>query len=240
MSKVGAVVVTYNTPPDTVRRCQDSLRAAGVRDISLVRNTPADNPGFASSANRGAGRLRNDYLLFINPDAVLAPASLAAAQQHLTHHARAGAVGFLLVSPDGRAETYSFGPSVTPVSLITRHLAKPDVPRRPTPVGWTSGGALMIRRRLFERLGGFDPRFFMYWEDVDLCRRLRQAGWQVVLVPQAKAIHSRGASLTDKGRKTQLYDESADKYFCKHYPAMICFLTRWSRFLYRFFSPRAR
>ena len=235
----GAVVVTYQTPNRLFQSCLASLRISGIQDISVTNNTQENNPGFATAANKGAARLTNKYLLFINPDATLAPGALAVAQEYLEHRPTVGIVGFLLNSPGGQLETMSFGPPVTPVSLITRHLTKSTVPARPAPVGWVSAGALIVRHRLFKQLGGFDPQFFLYWEDVDLCRRALAAKYQVVLHPGAQAIHQRGASLLDNCRRTKLYDQSADKYFRKHYPKMICLMVRSARFLYRLLSPRA-
>jgi len=235
----GAVVVTYQTPNGLLQNCLTSLRISGIQDISVINNTQKNNPGFAAVANQGAARLTNDYLLFINPDAALAPGALAIAWCYLDDHSSVGVVGFLLRSPAGQVETMSFGAPVTPLSLITRHFVKPRLPKHPAPVGWVSGGALIIRRRLFKQLGGFDPQFFLYWEDVDLCRRAREAGWQVILLPQAGVLHQRGSSLSDNWRRTKLYDQSADKYFRKHYPEMICLMVRSARSLYRLLSPRA-
>lgn len=237
MFEVGAVVVTYQTPQPLLQNCLTSLRVGGIKDISVINNTPANNPGFAAAANKGVARLSNKYLLFINPDATLAPNSCQVAQDYLGSHPQVGIVGLLLNSPADQPEVHSFGPPVTPLFLITRHFTEPRIPQHPTPVGWVSGGALIIRRLLFNQLGGFDPRFFLYWEDVDLCRRAHQADWQVILLPQAKVIHQRGASLSDNRHKTKLYDQSADKYFCKHYSTMICLLARSARFVYRLFSP---
>ncbi|MFH1353868.1 MAG: glycosyltransferase family 2 protein [bacterium] len=237
MLKVGAVIVTYHTSSQLLQRCLISLRANGIKDISVINNTQENNPGFAAAANNGAAKLGNEYLLFINPDAFLTPGSAAAAQDYLECHPGAGIVGFLLTSPGGQPEKHSFGRPVTPLTLITRHFTQQRVPLQPASVGWVSGGAMLIRRNLFRQLGGFDPRFFLYWEDVDLCYRARQAGHQIIFLPQAKAVHQRGASLSDRQRKTKLYDQSADKYFRKHYPDMICLLVKSARSLYRFFSP---
>lgn len=234
---VGAVVVTYQTPKRILQNCLASLRANGIQNISVINNTKENNPGFAAAANTGAARLSNNYLLFINPDASLTPGAGETAQNYLDNHPNIGIVGLLLTSLTGHPETCSFGATVTPLSLVTRHFIRPRVPTKPTPVGWVSGGAMIIHRDLFRQLGGFDPRFFLYWEDVDLCRRAYQAGWQIILLPQAKAIHQRGISLKDKQLKTKTYDQSADKYFCKHYPDMICLLAKSARSLYRFFSP---
>ncbi len=239
MFQVGAVIVTYQTPNRLLQDCLASLRSNHIQDISVVANTKKNNPGFAAAANMGAARLSTDYLFFINPDAILKSNACLAAQNYLVSHPYVGIVGLLLSSGSGHPETRSFGAPVTPFSLFTRHLLPSRFPKRPAPVGWVSGGALMIRRTLFTELGGFDPQFFLYWEDVDLCRRAREAGWRVVLLPQAGVLHQRGGSLSDNWCRTKLYDQSADKYFRKHYPKMICLMVRSARSLYRLLSPRA-
>ena len=253
---VGAIIVTYQTPAQALVACQASLRTANLTDIVVVDNSPQQairavtsrhgarylaqrtNRGFAAAANIGAACLDNDYLLFLNPDAALTPKACRLAQRYLSAHPACGIVGLLLTSPRGHPERRSFGDIVTPLTLFTRHLQLPRLLNKPSIVGWVSGGALMIRRNLFRQLGGFDPEFFLYWEDVDLCRRARQLGWHTVLLPQAVVTHRRGASLSDIKRKTALYDKSADKYFRKHYAKAICLIPRYLRFLYRLVSPR--
>lgn len=235
----GAVVVTYQTPNRLLQSCLTSLHSNHIQDISVVANTKKNNPGFAAAANIGANQLSTDYLIFINPDATLKPGACLTAQNYLVSHPPVGIVGLLLRSGSGHPETRSFGAPVTPFSLFTRHFLPSRLPQKPTPVGWVSGGALMVRRALFTELGGFDPQFFLYWEDVDLCRRAREAGWQVVLLPQTRVLHQRGGSLSDNRHRTKLYDQSADKYFRKHYPEMICLMVRSARSLYRLLSPRA-
>lgn len=264
---VKAVVVTHNNE-ETIRSCLESLQRNGVADIVVVDNTSSDqtaktlgnlpvklvvnkeNVGFARAANQGAQSITDyrlpitDYILFLNPDAALQPGSLAGAVSYLQQHPQVGAAGLLLCDKTGRPERDAFGSEVTPLSLFTRHLKKYKLPitdyRLPIKCAWVSGGALLVRRSVFEDIGGFDQQFFMYWEDVDFCRRVRGAGRTVVIIPAARVVHRRGHSLLDGRRKVTLYDQSADRYFRKHYPALIWLSHRWLRRTCRQFWQRAR
>lgn len=253
---VGAVTVTYRTPPRLLRACLASMKQNGCRQVVIVANDGADdiralavqlrasyysptiNRGFAAAANLGAAQLKTDLVLFLNPDAALERESLPRANRYVAAHPACGIVGLLLVAPRGAPEPRAFGSQVTPFSLFTRHLLPASLPTEPRPVGWVSGGALLIRRSLFMQLRGFDEHFFLYWEDVDLCRRAAHLGQQTILLPSARAVHQRGASLKSAARKTALYDASADKYFRKYYAPMICRSLSSLRTLYRFFSPQ--
>ena len=97
---------------------------------------------------------------------------------------------------------------------------------------------MLVRRQAFEQLKGFDSGFFMYWEDVDLCKRARHSRWQVQYDPSIKVSHLRGVSLGSAAKKTQIYDTSADRYFHKHYPLYIWGIQHFGRNIYRFFYPR--
>lgn len=253
---IGTVIVTFRTPVHLMRECLTSLQQNGCHQVVVVANdraddvralaaaqrahycAPAANRGFAAAANLGAGQLKTDLVLFLNPDAALESGALARAGSYLATHPACGIVGLLLTSPRGTPEPRAFGAKVTPLSLIARRFTATTLPAQPQPVGWVSGGALLIRRALFTRLHGFDEHFFLYWEDVDLCRRASILGLPVVVLPNARAVHQRGASLRDAALKTALYDASADKYFRKYYAPWICRSLSSLRFLYRMFSPQ--
>jgi len=233
---IGAVIVTYHNSPNQIDQCLKSLHQNDIYQISLISNDK-NNRGFAAAANLGADKLSTDYLLFINPDAYLLPGVIPPAIRFFNQHKTIGIVGLSLCNPSLEPETNCCGSPVTSFSLITRHLTSSHPPEQPQSVGWVSGGAMIIRRRLWQQLHGFDPRFFLYWEDVDLCRRALKLNQQIFYHPHLRVIHERGASLSDSPHKTKLYDQSADKYFCKHYSKPICLSQRYLRYLYRLVSP---
>lgn len=185
--------------------------------IAVLRN--ADNRGFAAGCNQGAAGSAADCLLFLNPDTRLSAASLAPALAFLEDpaNARVGALGVRLVDEAGRTQR-ACARAPTPVRLVAQGLGLDRAfPRLFPPhfmtdwdhadtrdVDQAMGAFLMIRRSLFEQLGGFDERFFVYFDDVDLCLRVRQAGWRVVHFAGAEAYH-RGCGTTDQVRDVRLF-----------------------------------
>lgn len=253
--KTGIVIVTHNSAP-VIAACLRSLPVSR-QDVVVIDNASTDatvalvkkegipylpeahNLGFATAANVGGKQLAAPYLLFLNPDCVLEATALERAEEYLDQHAQVGAVGLLPHSQSGQAEQYAFGAEPTPRELVRRKYWLPPVPSTPLVCDWVSGAALLIRSSLWRDLEGFDPAFFLYWEDVDLCRRIRQAGYQVVLLPQARVSHKKGHSLQNDRRKAVLYDASADIYYRKHYAAWICSLLYYLRRFYRYLHPRS-
>jgi N-acetylglucosaminyl-diphospho-decaprenol L-rhamnosyltransferase len=222
------VIIVDHSPH---RRCEPLARAVGAAYYSVPTN-----PGFAAGANFGAQLVTThpSFLLFLNPDTLLPASALNLFTNFFTQHPDVGIVGPRLVSATGRPDPDSFGPPVTPLTLFTRHLFPSSQ------VGWVSGACLAIRYSLFQALGGFDPHFFLYWEDVDLCRRARVGGYKVAALPRLRVFHQRGHSAVSSLTTTAHYDQSADTYFRKHYPTPVWQLQRLLRSLYRLFQPRSR
>lgn len=235
--KIDIIIVTYKSAA-TLDRCLVSLVSPLINQKIIIDNT-TNNRGFAHAANLGAAKVTAPYILFLNPDAALTPHALERTTNYLEAHPEIAAAGFALRNKAEQWELNSFGPLPTLTNLFLRRFSKQALPVKSTLVGWVSGAALLIRRSVFEKIGGFDPDFFMYWEDVDLCYRLQKTGYRIALVPSAVVVHQRGAGLSDQAKKTALYDASADKYFRKHYATTIWILQRWLRRFYRFFSPLA-
>ena len=89
--------------------------------------------------------------------------------------------------------------------------------REAFPVDWVSGACLMMRHDLARRTNGFDESFFMYWEDADWCRRIKDRGYQVVCEPRAKVVHDEGAQRRPYPRQVWVFHESAYRYYAKHH-----------------------
>ncbi len=247
-----AVIVTYNNTK-TIEGCIESLRANGITQVLVIDNASTDdtvkrietlpvgiiknkkNVGFATAVNQAAKKIKSEYLLLLNPDAnLLTPIKVA--QEYFQQHSRVGVIGLQLQDAQGQPERYSYGKEVTPTSFITRRL----LPSSSSKCDWVSGGAMMIRRQAFDEVRGFTPDFFMYWEDVDFCRRVRQAGWKVARLAAVKVMHHRGTSLKNTKKKTRIYDASADIYFHRHYSTPIWALQHILRRIYRLFWRQVR
>ncbi|WP_343426756.1 glycosyltransferase family 2 protein [Candidatus Amarolinea dominans] len=154
-------------------------------------------------------RSRGRWLLFLNPDTEVRPGSLAAMLRFMQAHAEAGVVGPRLFYPDGSVQSSrrrfptlatTFWESTLleqwwPHNPWERRYRLEDVPDAAAQtVDWLVGACLLIPRAVMDQVGGWDEGFFMYSEELDLCRRIRQAGWQVIFTPEAAVIHHEGKS----------------------------------------------
>jgi len=186
------VVVVDNASDD---RSASIARDHGTRVIENPRNT-----GFGAACNLGATEASGSVLLFLNPDAVVEPGAVKALRRALVAAPRVGAAGGALVNPDGTPQAAA-DDFISAATLVKRaaQTALGDASRKRAlaPAGevdWVYGAFLVVRRDAWEEVGGFDDRYHMYYEDMDLCWRLRERGWQVRFAPDARAMHVGGAS----------------------------------------------
>jgi GT2 family glycosyltransferase len=190
------------------------------------------NVGFGSGVNRAARETSGEYLLILNPDTRVFPGAIRALSEYLDGNDDVGLAAPRLVDPaGGRQASARRFPSASaaafrgtplgwlfPKNRFARTYLMEDIGfQEPTPVEWVSGSAMMLRRTAFEALGGFDEEFFMYCEDVDLCKRLWEAGWRIVYVPSAHIEHRVGAS-SDQAQPAMIreHHRSMLRYFSKH------------------------
>ena len=175
--------------------------------VKLVPNSV--NLGFAAGNNLAAQFATGRYLLLLNPDAIPSPGALAQGIALMDAHPEAGMAGGELRNVRGEREpsarmfptlrdelfTMSGLAAKYPTSRILARLDRRWAdPEKDASVDWIPGAFVFLPRGLFLALGGFDERFFMYYEEVDLCRRLHQGGHQVLYWPRLKAVHIGGAS----------------------------------------------
>jgi N-acetylglucosaminyl-diphospho-decaprenol L-rhamnosyltransferase len=221
------LVVVDNASTDA---SADGLTAQRI-GIDVFRNP--QNRGFAAACNQGAATGRAPYLLFLNPDANVRPDTLERTLAFLEdpHNAGVAIAGAQLVDADGRIRrTCARRPTAAALLLRAMFLDR-LVPRLVKPhfmVEWdhrdtrevdqVPGAFLMIRRAMFERLGGFDERFFLYYEDLDLCARAHDAGSAVVYFVGAVAEHiGGGTTQAIIGRRAFYLARSEVAYAAKHH-----------------------
>jgi GT2 family glycosyltransferase len=201
------VVVDHGT--DGTAEVAESLGARVLRDPR--------NPGFGAGQNRGVAASSSPYVLLLNPDAAPEPDGIAAGLALLDADRRVGAVQGVITNRTTGAPERSSGRELGPVHLFGRAVGarrllswRPvrtvarrvgvvadhvdRVPTRPTAVDSLAATAVLVRRDAFTEIGGFDESYFLYGEDLDLCRRLRAAGWRLVTIPDRFAWHESGAS----------------------------------------------
>jgi N-acetylglucosaminyl-diphospho-decaprenol L-rhamnosyltransferase len=167
-----------------------------------------DNLGYGRAANLGARACSGEYLLVCNPDLVVRPGTVKSLVAALADDPGNAIAGPKLINPDGSLyPSARVFPSIVdavghgllglvwqsnPFSRRYRLLDWDHAQARP--VDWVSGACFLIRRQAWDRLSGFDPSFFMYMEDVDLCWRARREGWRVVYEPAGEVVHVQGSS----------------------------------------------
>lgn len=189
------------------------------------------NGGFAHGCNVGWRLGRAPYILFLNPDATITAASIDRLVNELETDRTVGAAAPLIVHPDG-SNAYSLRHFPRVVSTFAQafflHRLLPTRswtdelirdPRRYRELWspeWVSGACILVRRSLLERLNGWDERFFLFAEDMDLCRRIRDAGYAVVFDPEATCTHIGGAS-APKDAMLPILMESRLRYLAKHH-----------------------
>jgi N-acetylglucosaminyl-diphospho-decaprenol L-rhamnosyltransferase len=220
-SAVAGVVVTHGPQPE-LDRCLDAL-GPQVDELVVVANPPApsveaqlivnERPlGFAANANKGIASTSAPFVVVANPDTEPRPGAVESLRTFAEAHPRAGIVGPQLVFPDGRWQpSRRRFPTVrgtlvrrTPLRALRRpqtrqvdHYLLDERPTEPAPADWMLAAFLLLRREMLDELGGFDAGFRLYGEDIDLCYRAAQAGWERWYVPEAIVTHAH-AAVTDQ------------------------------------------
>jgi len=208
--------------------------ALGRPGVELVRSNA--NVGFARAVNLGTSHVTGELLLLVNPDCRLTLGCVDPLVEELATHPSCGIAAPAVVNeaglPDGNARgdpsmlTGLFGRS----SLLRRLMPRAGLARRNVvlpsglppgsvsdEVDWVAGSCALMRRKAFDAVGGFDERYFLYWEDADLCRRLRTAGWRVRFRTDAVVVHAGGCSARGSpGLATREFHRSAYLYYTTH------------------------
>ncbi len=191
------------------------------------------NNGFGLGCNIGFEKATTPYVVFVNPDAVIEPDALRTMLSFMDGHPAAGIAGPAIIEGDAAdsAEYQMTGKRPTPASVLRAAIpmigrpvpSYPILPgAAPSRTEWVCGAVLMARSELMRRLNGFDPRFFLYWEETDLCLRAEQTGFEVWALGAAVATHVGGASTQSDDTKisgciAKHYFQSRHYYLAKHH-----------------------
>lgn len=226
-NQLDSIVIVDNGSTDGSADAFDTAR-----NLSIIR--AGKNLGFGKACNLGATKNRSEFLLFLNPDAKLFPGTLPAALSFMSQpeNAHIGICGVQLVDNSGHvARSCTRFPTVS--AFVAGSLG---IDRRFPKAGhfmteWDHaetrlvdhviGAFFLIRRELFEEVGGFDERFFVYLEDLDFSLRASKAGWKTVFLAEAKAFHAGGGTSQQvKARRLFYATRSKILYSFKHFNAI--------------------
>ncbi len=196
------IVVVDNNSSD--RSLVDSEGIIGAPNIlKLVRND--ENLGFSRAVNIGMGNLDNRFVMILNPDCTVFPSTMIKLQKVLVSNKQAAIAGAMVYNPEGseqrgcrRNEPTLARSMVTALGLDRKfegiNLSFEPFPAEPEVVDAVSGAAMMVRRTHFDDVGGMDEDYFLHCEDLDICRKARDRGYDVLFCPGSGVIHHQGAS----------------------------------------------
>jgi GT2 family glycosyltransferase len=217
-----------------------AAKLSGIPYARVVAN--AKNVGFGAAVNQATRPMAQSpttdspLVFLLNPDCELQPGAFRALVETLDAHPDCAIAAPRLLNADGSVQASARGEPNAWTGLFGRHSlltkffpasseARRNLPARDlveagvesAEVDWAMAAAMLVRRQPFDAVGGFDEQYFLYWEDADLCRRLRDRGWKTRYVPRAIVKHAGGASAaTDSAFATREFHRSAYRYYATH------------------------
>jgi len=224
----GVIVVDNGSTDGT-----DAMIARRFPGVSYVKNS--ENRGFAAAVNAGFRLSTGKLVLLLNSDTRLIPGEITRMLDFMEHEPPVGIVGPQLVYEDMRPQrSFALTPSlafeVLPRSLMERVLpgrfrTKGSGPSEPLDVESLIGAALAVRREVFDLLGGFDERFFLFLEETDFCLRAWEKGRRVVFLPSARVVHLQGKTVGQSWVRGRIeYSISLYKFMGKYHSRGYCAL----------------
>ncbi|UPG93680.1 glycosyltransferase family 2 protein [Luteibacter aegosomatissinici] len=236
------VIVVDNGSDDGIPEALDRAYAADDR-VRVIYNRA--NLGFGPAVNRGAAQARGKFLLVLNPDCLIDPDTLSRMLAHVGPHT--GIVGAVVQDAAGHVDPASRRRDPLLARALATKLGRGDtgidirgpLPATAVPAEVVSGAILLMPRAAFETLGGFDEIFFLHCEDMDLCRRARDMGYQVLLAGDVHVMHGKGGSSRHRPVFVSRHKHrSMFIWFRRHDPAAknpllrgLVWLGIWSHFL---------
>jgi N-acetylglucosaminyl-diphospho-decaprenol L-rhamnosyltransferase len=230
--------------PEAIARAHSDLG-----NLHILYNR--SNLGFGAAANIGATQARGDHVVFLNPDCMLQPGTMRRMREALASRRNGGLVGVVIQSPDGAIDPSSrrrdpllqrvrntLRGKTDSVGLDGVHVPGP-LPQGVSVEEAVSGALMMLPMRVFERCRGFDEDFFLHFEDLDLCRRVRDAGYEVLLAGDVCVEHAGGGSshhrpvFVSRHKHTGMWRwlRNHDPVLRKPWIAAVVWLGIWSHFL---------
>jgi GT2 family glycosyltransferase len=252
------IIINYKTPELTIN-CLKSLMTLKKKlnlDIIVIDNASEDNSvelletefknkitliknnknlGFAKANNQGAEIAQGEFLLFLNNDTIINYDFISPCINILQNNNNIGAVSPILLLPNGETQKSAYGifptfwrlvlqiTKIDPILKYNNGYAITD---------WISGCAFIIKKSVFQEIGEWDYNFFLYYEDIEICKRLKNSLYKVAVCKDANIIHIGGQSLKINTQKRKFFYISQDYYFKKYHNKISFYLIRILRSFY--------
>ncbi len=220
----------------------DGTAAMVRKDFPWVRLIePKRNTGFSGGNNLGFDASRGKYILALNPDTRVIDDALPQMFAYLETHPEVGALGPQLLNDDMTVQSSrrrfpnlwtaifesTWLQPIAPKAVLDRYYMRDQADDQTTSVDWVQGAALLVRREVITQVGGFDEGFFMYSEELDWQRRIKEEGWEIVYLPEAKVVHYGGKSSDQVVSQRHIYFQTSKvRYFYKHHGPLTGFIVR--------------
>lgn len=192
-NEMEVIIVDNKSPDDSVQKIKGDIKKNKYHNITLYPNS--SNAGFGAGNNYGVKQARGKYIVLLNNDTVVKDAGILEMAKYLEEHPDIAILGGQLRNFDGSLQA-SAGTFYTPFNalLLLLGFQRFDLldksPREVTQVDWVKGGLFMIRKDVFDKLGGFDEHIFMYTEDMELCYRAHLSGYKIYFFPDVNVLHA--------------------------------------------------
>lgn len=236
------IIINYKTP-DLSADCLHSLLTLGSApdlEIIVIDNASYDNSasllkdefgdkiqlieneknlGFSGANNLAAKNAKGEVLLFLNSDTILKEDIFPRLKNLFIRDEKLGAISPTLITLSGKEQEATYGKFPTLKKLVLRQIVKKDKEESNALIeaDWISGCAMAVKKNVFDKIQGFDENFFLYYEDVDICKRIKEVGYKVAIDTKSSLVHLGGASLGLNRKRKEYYYASQDYYFKKHH-----------------------
>ncbi|MCL4354088.1 glycosyltransferase [Patescibacteria group bacterium] len=221
------IIVVDNDEVKTIKKDLSKL-------FPFVKYIPSEkNIGYGSGINLGSKNAKGDFLFFLNPDTLVKKSAIDQLVNFLQQNKKVGVVAPLLLDNNENPYPLQGTLELTPKraifshSVINRFLPKNHISKEFWQVGWDKsrnhnvdvvpGTAFMISKKLFEKIGGFDEKFFLYFEEFDLCKKVKEMGYELTIMMKARIIHFWEVSTKQRNDINEIFSESRFYYFKKNY-----------------------
>jgi len=225
------IIIVDNNSSDNTKEKLDELNTSSGKKLTLIFN--ADNKGFTKACNQGMKISKGESIFLLNPDTELTEGSLDILTSKLNSEKSYGAVAPKLVNEDGTIQkscrTFpEYADMFFEMTLLSSVFPQSKVFSRwkmnyfdhdsEREVDQPMAAALLIKKSVAEEIGFFDERYKMFFNDVDICKKISDSGYKIIFCPEAKVIHTKGVSIyKDRENMIRIWNQDCAEYFGKHH-----------------------
>jgi GT2 family glycosyltransferase len=227
--KLEHLIVDNFSNDDSVVKIEKTLKERAYKNVKLIKNS--ENAGFGRGCNFGVTHAEGEFVLFLNSDTQVENREFISMMDFLATHPECAILGGKMVNADGSpqlsaAKFYTFIYILLMLLGFERLGFMKHSPKNIQQVDWVSGGCMMVNKKIFEKIGGFDKHIFMYMEDMELCFRAKQKGYTTYFYPSTKVIHAAQGSSNRTFAIVNIY-HGILYFYWKYMPHWQFFLIQW-------------